>query len=737
MRYLTPLLIAIACLVHSNLLSQNNSVYSTEDLEHLKKQIKDSVYNYKYSDAIKDTYKLIEEAKKSNNDFYEFRGLIELGFIHHLINDTSKANLYTKQALDKAIQTKTDSLIAWAYNDIANIQPITKDNYKELIDYYNKAITIYNNTPNFSPPVAEYMNIGNAYLTLNQPKKAYPYLLKAKELSKIELRHELLYINLDILFGRYYNAVGNYNEAIVVLEKNSPLAEQKYLKQFSRINNHLAIAYENTNNLGKANYSLKKKNETDKALSIIEKDVLLAETNAKFEFKEIQNKIKVAKEEQNKSNNYIEKHRLLNIISIILSIVLLIGLAAIFGLAKNRKKYIDALSKKNQELTDAKDKAEHLSKLKAKFFSTVSHEIRTPLYGVIGLSSILLEDKTLNKVHKTDLKSLKFSADYLLALINDVLMLSKMENNGIKLEKIPYKLDTLLNSITNSFAFILEQNNNKLITNIDPKMPNALIGDSIRLSQILMNLIGNAVKFNENGTIWVSIELIELTQDGKYISRFTIKDDGIGIPLEKQKTIFDEFSQVQNKNYNYQGTGLGLPIVVKLLALHNSTIELKSEPNKGAAFSFILPLEANLAVKRAINSDNITSEKDDICFKGCKILIVDDNKINQKITRKILEKKQFQCDIANNGEEAIELSKTNNYQLILMDINMPVMDGYEATKAIRLFNDQTPIVALTAVEAEEVREKIMMVGMNDIILKPYDNSQFFTTILKNINLVVS
>lgn len=737
MRYLTSLLIAVACLAHSNLLSQNNAVYSTEDLELLTKQIKDSVYNYKYSDAIKDTRKLIEESKKSNNDFYEFRGLIELGFIHHLINDSSKANLYTKQALNKAIETKTDSLIAWAYNDIANIQIVTKDNYLELIGYYNKAITIYNNNPSLPPPVPEHMNIGNAYLTLNQPEKAYPYLLKAKALSKIQLRHELLYINLDILFGRYYNAIGNYNKAITTLEESKPLAEQKYLKQFSRISNQLSIAYENTNNFSKANYFLKRKNETDKALNDIEKDVFLAETNAKFEFESYQNKIKAAQKEQNKSIRYVEKQRILNTISIILSVILLIGLAAIFGLAKNRKKYIDALSKKNQELTDAKDKAEHLSKLKAKFFSTVSHEIRTPLYGVIGLSSILLEDKTLNEIHKTDLKSLKFSADYLLALINDVLMLSKMENNGIKLEKIPYKLDTLLNSITNSFAFILEQNNNTLITDLDPMIPNALIGDSIRLSQILMNLIGNAVKFNENGTIWVSIKLIELTPDGKYMSRFTIKDDGIGIPLEKQKTIFDEFSQVQNKNYNYQGTGLGLPIVVKLLTLHNSTIKLESEPNKGAAFSFILPLEANLAVKRAINSDNIETEDDDLSFKGCKILIVDDNKINQKITRKILEQKQFQCDIANNGEEAIDLSKTNNYQLILMDINMPVMDGYEATKAIRLFNNQTPIVALTAVEAEEVREKIMMVGMNDIILKPYDNSQFFTTILKNINLVVN
>lgn len=737
MRYITTLLITIATLVCNDLFSQTNEAYTTEKLELLKTQIKDSIYKYKYSNAIKNSHKLIKEAQKSNNDFYEFRGLIELGFIHHLLDDPNKANLYTQQALDKAIATKSDSLIAWAYNDIANIQTVTKDNYTKLIDYYSKAIAIYNKKQNFTPPIAEHMNIGEAYLIVNQPKKAYPYLLKAKELIETKPAHELFSLNLNILFGRYYNAIKDYNKTITVLEKAITLANNKYLDQYSQICNYLSIAYEQTQNLQKANFYLKKQNETDKAIYNIEKGVLLAETNAKFEFEKHQDKIKANAKKISKSDNYIKKSKLLNIISVILSAILLIGLAAIFGLAKNRKKYIDALSKKNQELIDAKDKAEHLSKLKAKFFSTISHEIRTPLYGVIGLSSILLEDKTLSNTHKTDLKSLKFSADYLLALINDVLMLSKMENNGIKLEKIPYKLDSLLNSITNSFAFILEQNNNKLYTNIDPMLPNALIGDSIRLSQILMNLIGNAVKFNENGTIWVTIELIELTHDAKYLSKFTIKDDGIGIPKEKQKAIFDEFSQVQNKNYNYQGTGLGLPIVVKLLALHGSTIELQSEVNKGSAFSFILPLEANLTVKRVTDNNNTNEEENDLCFKGCHILIVDDNKINQKITRKILEKKQFKCSIANNGEEAIEAAKSNNYQLILMDINMPVMDGYEATKSIRRFDTKTPIIALTAVEAEEVREQIVAVGMNDIILKPYDNSQFFTTILKNINLVTN
>ena len=314
-------------------------------------------------------------------------------------------------------------------------------------------------------------------------------------------------------------------------------------------------------------------------------------------------------------------------------------------------------------------------------------------------------------------------------------MLSKMENNGIKLEKTTYNFKILINNIIQSFCFSLEQNNNKIITNIDSKIPNLLIGDSIRLSQILMNLIGNAVKFNENGSIWVTVELIKITEQGKYLSQFTIKDDGIGIPLEKQQSIFDEFSQLQNRHYNYQGTGLGLPIVVKLLALHNSKINLKSTPNEGATFSFTLELEANSAIKNNTkeNIESVSTESKEILFENCHILIIDDNKINQKITKKILEGKHFKCSIASNGEEAIALAKENKYQLILMDINMPKLDGYEATKAIRLFDKKTPIIALTAIEASEVREKIITVGMNDLILKPYDNSLFFTTILKNLN----
>lgn len=194
------------------------------------------------------------------------------------------------------------------------------------------------------------------------------------------------------------------------------------------------------------------------------------------------------------------------------------------------------MKNKNSELLTAKEEAERLSMLKSQFFSTVSHELRTPLYGVVGLTSLLLDDKSLKK-HESDLKSLKFSADYLLALINDVLQMNKMESNQVKLENVSFNIQELILSIVNTFEFTRLQNKNKVHYSIDEKIPKNLIGDPVRLSQILMNLVGNAVKFTENGDIYINVELRAEVED-RAVIYFEVKDNGIGIPKSKQKLIF-------------------------------------------------------------------------------------------------------------------------------------------------------------------------------------------------------
>lgn len=318
-----------------------------------------------------------------------------------------------------------------------------------------------------------------------------------------------------------------------------------------------------------------------------------------------------------------------------------------------------------------------------------------------------------------------------MALINDVLQLSKIETNEVKLEKVSFDIRSLIEGIVNSLHSKQKHNSNTVHIDIDKNIKTTLLGDSVRLSQILINLIGNALKFTNNGNIWIKVKSQGLEGDIHKL-RFIIKDDGIGIPKSKQETIFDNFAQVKNQNQEYEGTGLGLAIVKKLIHLHNSEIFINSEEGVGSEFTFDLSYEK--AVK-AQDSTSQTGESISIGTTNFNILIVDDNKINQIVTQNILKKKGYTCNLASNGMDAIEMVKSESFDLILMDINMPEMNGLDATTVIRTFNSHIPIIALTAVEEGEIRDQALSVGMNDVIIKPYDTQQFFQTIMKNISKV--
>ena len=388
------------------------------------------------------------------------------------------------------------------------------------------------------------------------------------------------------------------------------------------------------------------------------------------------------------------------------------------------QKMNESLDLKVEELAEVNVGLFESSRLKNEFIASVSHELRTPLYGVIGLSSVLLEDESL-KNHRADLKNLKFSADYLLALINDVLQISKLESNTLEEVRVPFDLRELAQSIVSSFQYALVQNKNKLHVEISENIPNTIIGDRVRLSQILMNLVGNAIKFTTNGNIYISAKE-EAISENEVTIHFSIQDNGIGIPKEKQKAIFEEFQQVDSEDFKIQGTGLGLTIVKKLLEASNSSINLQSEPGKGSTFSFTLKFEIlkHLLQDKVLGDNNVLNEK--------RVLVVDDNRINQIVTKKILENHGMVCGIAENGNIAIEKLQKEIFDLVLMDINMPGKDGIETTKEIRKFDKSTPIVALTAIEVEEMRNKIEASGMNDIIVKPYDTDKFLKIILKNL-----
>lgn len=688
--------------------------------------------NYKYKEAIESSLLLIEEAKKSNHHYYHYQGHNILGGSYNDLNDTIRAKKHYEDALVYAQRTNVDTLVLGAYNNLGNIYSEDRNTTQIGIDYYNLVINLATKLDNpdylFTPTV----NIAWTYIDNQQYPEAWRYLERSWELFG-DRDDNLSRSQLATLTGRYYMGINNpekakpyFEEAIELVEKDSLILQA-------------AVVYEEYAKLlfaegsfEAAYLALEKFNHYNSQIFERERIRQIEATNIKFDVSEYQRNLEIAKNEQIFKDEVIEKSREKMLIMVISSIGLCIILLALVRIMRSRRKLIKELSDKNEQLIQAKEEAERLSQLKTKFFSTISHELRTPLYGVIGLTSILLEDKSL-KDHETDLKSLKFSADYLLALINDVLQMNKMESNLVKLENLPLNLKDLLESIVKSFEFTRLQNKNNIHLIIDPAIPSNLIGDPVRLSQVLMNLVGNAMKFTERGNIWIKAGLAG-TKKGAAQILFSIKDDGLGIPRNKQTIIFEEFSQLKSANYNYQGTGLGLPIVKKLLVLFNSEITLESEEGVGSEFSFEIEFRTDASIQEETIQDIREIETSFTIAGGMErtILIVDDNRINQVVTQRILEQKGFKCDICDNGTDAILKIRNFPYDLVLMDVNMPGISGLEATRLIREFNQTIPIVALTAVEIEEIRDEINQAGMNDIIVKPYDTSVFYQVIYRNI-----
>jgi CheY-like chemotaxis protein/nitrogen-specific signal transduction histidine kinase len=388
-----------------------------------------------------------------------------------------------------------------------------------------------------------------------------------------------------------------------------------------------------------------------------------------------------------------------------------------------KKKANHKLTIANEELLIAKDKAEEASNAKTQFVSTISHELRTPLYGVVGITNMLL-DEHKELADSPHLSSLKFSARYLLSLVNDILQINKIEENRIVLENLTFNISDEINMVKNSLSFISQSHNNKITIKIDPAIPEYLIGDKLRFAQILMNLISNALKFTNNGEVIVSANLIKV-EDKSYFIEFQIADNGIGIAAADQEKIFEKFVQVGRKENDYQGTGLGLAIVKRLLELFKSEISLESQIGIGTTFTFTIVFDFDPnKTKEIINNIKVDLSSGQIF----KILVVEDNKINQTVTKKIIEKNNCSCFIVDDGFQAIEILNKEVFDIILMDINMPIINGFETTRKIRLKGINTPIIALTAFAKDEITEEALSAGMNDIIIKPFETLKLFQVI---------
>jgi len=386
------------------------------------------------------------------------------------------------------------------------------------------------------------------------------------------------------------------------------------------------------------------------------------------------------------------------------------------------------LKELNKKLTATLSDLKNTSDARMDFLSTMSHELRTPLNGVIGISNALLLQNP-REDQEENLAVLKFSAENLLLLINDVLDFNKFDSDKAELENIPFNLTELIKNNYSSLKLKAREKMLDLNLSITENLASKIVtSDPTRLTQVLLNLLNNAIKFTENGFVSLHIDTVSLTES-QIVIRFTIEDSGIGIDPQKQQYIFEPFMQASTSiNRNYGGTGLGLPIVKKVLTMFNSKINMVSTPHVGTKFFFDIDFQYQIT-KTQRSTKPINSGSD---LAKIRVLVAEDNPVNILVIKKTLEQWKIQPMIAENGLIALQKMELEDFDIILMDLYMPLMDGYQTALAIRKMDNKAkanvPIIALTATVNDNVMEKVREAGMNDYLPKPFNPEHLFNKV---------
>lgn len=742
------------------------------------------IYRQKgYSDLALGSYqKALHIVEKYNLKQSIHYALIDIGNIYFDQKEYSKALDYYQAAATRSLKQSSDRGNAVALNNIALVYR-QKGDYSRAMTFFKKALAHRIQAGEFMLLGHSYLYISNLYLRLNELDSALHYAKSAIDsLGKHKIWNEFAWGN--VTYGRVQYARGDYKSGdqafeiarnkftelgisievneINIIHANEKLKSGQVAEALSMLKRELAVA-EDTKNLilaKNASSSLyehfKAVNNSKEALLYFEKLVAfekqsrdqemernLADMELKYLLNNKESELNQSKERLAQLRVFIDKiewrNRFLIGLSLI-SIIALFGLIwAVYHKSRNNRKLLeqnDIIERQNSEIQanialieKAKAETEKLLRAKSEFLSHMSHEIRTPMNSILGLTDLLLEDVSESKSHDK-LQSIKYAADVLLVIINDILDISSIEEGKIGINIEQTDLRRMFRELENNLAFKAKNKKIKLLVDLDPTLPDFVQTDHTRLFQVLMNLVSNAIKFTEKGQVKLSCHVLK--GDEKRVQlRFKVTDTGIGIPLDQQDSIFESFHQGGKEiQRTYGGTGLGLTITRRLLQLFDSEIKLKSMPGVGSEFSFDMNFDIESAVEAPTKPD---TKRVEIEISGLHLLYVEDNEMNQKVMSLLLNRANVQLDFASNGKEGLNKLQEFDYDGVLMDFHMPVMDGLSCTRAIRsgefnLRNPNIPIIGITADVFEESAHEGMVSGMNTTIKKPINKRELFTAI---------
>lgn len=718
--------------------AQENNLQESDGLnatiEQLLRDAEESINSVNFDQALRELNHALELSRAVNDPRLIALSSSLMAQLHYVRHEHDKAATELQRAISIQREIGDEAGLAYSYLNYGKIFTAKKV-FERATEYFDLSESLYKKLNDTEGLGNIDLNRGILYLnTSDRPHAALSFFNSAEEKLKTS-SNQYERVRIHYYKARSYLAVGNLELAMTEANKSLDLAKKN---NFGGMVQHTYLVQskiqEEAGNHAEALSLLKTNNQMRDSLYNLNKEALASDASARYGVDAMKSTVNELTQRQAENERTLKVNKLTTILSVALITILSLLTLSLYKNNNLRARANDLLQKKNSELVTAKDNAEKASLAKAQFLSTITHELRTPLYAVTGLTHLLLEESPTEN-QKEHLNSLKFSGEYLLSLINNILDLNKLEAKKVELLESSFNLKKRITDVLVALKNSAEEKKTELHLDFDPEIPKKLKGDPLKISQILINLVGNSIKFTENGDIWVRVK--KMGENGPLVQlRFEVEDNGEGISKEKQKAIFENFTQGSLQiNRKFGGTGLGLSIVKNLLNLMDSEIHLESELGKGSTFYFELSFEAlePAAPQDAKGHNAIPEPLPNEYMHNKKILIVEDNKINQMITRKILEKNKVICDVADNGTVAIAKVENNHFDLILMDIHMPGISGIEATKEIRKFNETIPIIALTAVTLEESLDEFYLNGFNDIIPKPFKTEEFFQKINKYLS----